>query len=80
MFQANVDEDGIFAEPVVEAFPEIARDYKKVVKNPMDFRTILEDRLPIYKSIRECQQDLILIIQNCMTFNVENSVYRNLAK
>jgi hypothetical protein len=35
----------------------------------MDFRTIEEERLQVYRNIAELQQDLILIFDNCIEFN-----------
>lgn len=67
--QRALDEDNLFDIPVVEAYPLVAHDYSKVVSNPMDFRTIEEERLQVYRNIAELQQDLILIFDNCIEFN-----------
>lgn len=48
----------MFAVPVVEKYPDLADLYHSVVKKPMDYRTIVEDRLPTYQSITELQDDL----------------------
>jgi hypothetical protein len=61
---SKVDKKGVFATPVVEALPKIAKLYKSKVKNRMDFRSIKEDRLPMYKSIDELRQDLLLVIEH----------------
>lgn len=45
----------------------------------MDFRTIEEERLQMYRSIRELQQDLVLTFRNCMQFNPDGE-YHELAK
>ena len=71
--QSNIDEGGNFAIPVVEAFPEISDDYLAKISNPMDFRTIEEDRLQLYHSIADLQEDLILVFSNCMNYNVPDS-------
>lgn len=71
--QKALDEDGIFHLPVAVAYPEIAQAYKKVVAYPMDFRTIVEDRLHLYHSIQELQDDLLLVFDNCIVFNQEGS-------
>lgn len=64
-----------FKIPVVEAFPAIKVAYRRVVKNPMDFRTIEEERLPIYESISQLQEDLILVFQNCVDFNGKDTEF-----
>lgn len=79
-FQSSMDPDDIFAVPVAEAFPEVAKDYLKVTKKPMDFRTIREDRLPWYKSANELREDLTLVFDNCITYNGEDSEYSLLAE
>ena len=55
--------------PVAESYPDIAQDYLSVIEEPMDFRTIEEDRLPVYRTIGELQQDLMLVFNNCLSFN-----------
>ena len=65
----------MFVAPVCEAFPEVADDYKAIVTEPMDLRTIEEERLPTYGRIDELQQDLILTLKNCCVFNGEGSDY-----
>ena len=59
----------------VEAFPAMKVAYRRVVKNPMDFRTIEEERLPIYESISQLQEDLILVFQNCVDFNGKDTEF-----
>lgn len=71
--QSTMDEGGNFAIPVIEAFPEITDDYLARVQNPLDFRTIQEERLQLYHSIHELQDDLILVFSNCMNYNVPDS-------
>mmetsp|Transcript_12541 Transcript_12541/g.19091 ORF Transcript_12541/g.19091 Transcript_12541/m.19091 type:complete len:114 (-) Transcript_12541:956-1297(-) len=70
-----MDSDGIFAAPVTELNPTIASEYLKKIKNPMDFRTIMEDRKPQYQKISELQDDLILTFDNCCVFNEGDKVY-----
>jgi hypothetical protein len=76
--QEAIDEDDVFAIPVSEAFPEIARAYSRATKEPMDFRTIREDRLPVYRTIDELRRDLHLVFNNCISFN-GNDEYGTLA-
>jgi hypothetical protein len=75
-----VDEDNSFALPVAEAFPGIADAYSEMIDEPMDFRTIEEDGLPMYRSIRELQNDLVKVFHNCIIFNGETNEYGQLAQ
>jgi hypothetical protein len=77
--QRALDEDNLFDIPVVEAYPSVAYDYAKVVSNPMDYRTIEEERIQVYRNIAELQQDLILIFDNCIEFNAAASEYGEFA-
>lgn len=61
--------------PVTEAYPESAEEYLKTVDDPMDFRTIVEERIPCYECISELQEDLILVFRNCTTFNEVGTEY-----
>ena len=54
---------------MLETYPGISAEYQELIEEPMDFRTIEEDRLPRYRSIRELQQDLMLVFNNCIYFN-----------
>ena len=71
--QSEADDQELFAIPVIEAFPEVAVEYAKVVKEPMDLRTI-KKRINRYKEIAELQDDLVLMFRNCCIFN-EGSEY-----
>jgi hypothetical protein len=71
--QKQFDIDEIFAIPVVEAAPEVAHLYNQTIDEPMDFRTILEDRVGSYNSIDELRHDLVLIFTNCIRFNAPES-------
>jgi len=62
-----------FAIPVAEAYPDLAESYLETIEQPMDFRTIQEERLPTYGSLHDLQNDLILVFQNCITFNPRKS-------
>jgi len=77
--QGELDTDEVFAVPVLEAVPDLADSYSAIVAEPMDFRTIQEERMPAYRSIRELQQDLLLVFRNCILFNEEGSPYAELA-
>ena len=77
--QRELDTFGFFTIPVVEAFPEVADEYSQAVEDPMDFRTIEEERLSTYGHISELQDDLILVFRNCCIFNENNPEYYNYA-
>ena len=77
---SNVDEDSLFAIPVAEAIPDLADDYEAVIAEPLDFRTIQEERLPRYRSITELQNDLITVFHNCIVFNGGTHEYGLLAQ
>lgn len=79
-FQRTLDEDAIFHIPVVEAYPELQKSYLQQIAQPMDFRTIEEERLWFYKSIAELQLDLILVFSNCMEYNDTDSPLYHTAK
>eukprot|EP00980_Cylindrotheca_fusiformis_P006268 scaffold1340_cov122-Cylindrotheca_fusiformis.AAC.11 len=69
----ELDEDDVFAVPVLETYPDIKDDYLAVVESPLDLRTIEEEHIQQYKSIRELQQDLTLVFKNCCIFNETGS-------
>jgi len=71
----HLDEDQLFALPVVEMYPELASRYLRVVQVPMDFRTIIEMKIHHYNEISELQDDLILVFKNCCLFNGEKNEY-----
>lgn len=69
------DAEGLFHIPVIEQYPEVAKSYLEKVNNPIDLRTIETERVPHYRVISELQDDLILMLQNCCTFNRVKSEY-----
>lgn len=75
-----IDLDGykFFYEPVTE---KEAPGYFAVIKRPMDFSTMrrkmLEDKYPYWTIFVE---DFELICQNCINYNLPNSIYWNEAK
>jgi Bromodomain len=77
--QKELDEEEIFHLPVASAYPEIAQAYLKTVAHPMDLRTIVQDQLTRYRSIRELQEDLFLVFDNCILFNEEGSSFHDTA-
>lgn len=75
-----MDENQMFSVPVVESYPELKESYLQRILEPMDFRTIEEDRLNYYLSICDLQQDLILVFRNCMAYNDTGSPPYNTAR
>jgi hypothetical protein len=70
---SEYDHDNVFSVPVVEAYPEIAASYTKIIKRPMDLRTIGEESIHTYESIAKLQDDLMLMFRNCCTYNGPDS-------
>ena len=75
----EADTEQIFATPVTEAFPEVADAYLNAISDPMDFRTIEEERLPAYQDMQELQDDLIQTFRNCCVYNGEGSDFYHYA-
>ena len=48
-------------------------DYPTIIKNPMDLSTV-KNRIVSYTSIEQYLHDIILIWDNCKTYNKLNSV------
>lgn len=69
------DHQGVFTVPVWESNPEIADAYLEAINEPMDLRTIEEERIPQYESIKELQDDLILMFGNCCDYNGIDSFF-----
>jgi hypothetical protein len=67
--QVQADVDNVFIVPVLETYPDLTDKYLALVENPIDLRTIAEDRVPEYQSISEFQKDLIQMFENCVIFN-----------
>lgn len=65
---------------MLESYPQMADDYLRIVRMPMDLATIEEERLNTYDSIRELQKDIVLIFRNCCSYNVALSNYWHYAK
>lgn len=69
-----------FLYPVVEAYPDIAESYLRIIKHPMDLSTVEEKlRAGRYRNDpRKLDQDIQLIFKNCLTYNQEFSgVYKS---
>lgn len=73
------DKGELFDRPVVEQLPEIEERYLKEVSEPMDFRTIEEERVHSYTSITQLREDLILVFENCITYNGAESKFGKIA-
>jgi Bromodomain len=73
VIQRDLDAEQLFWVPVAEAYPDLGDAYLAHISEPMDFRTIEEERLLYYTSITQLQDDLILVFRNCMDFNEPDS-------
>eukprot|EP00536_Pseudo-nitzschia_multiseries_P002298 jgi/Psemu1/322494/estExt_fgenesh1_pg.C_300048 len=73
------DRDGLFSKPVIEAYPDIADAYLSIIETPMDLRTIEEERVNIYSSIKMLQKDLIVMFRNCWLYNGQDSEFGAIA-
>ncbi|KAL3923359.1 MAG: hypothetical protein SGILL_001701 [Bacillariaceae sp.] len=74
------DEQTFFSLPVAEAHPDVADAYATMISEPIDLRTMAEERMHAYTSIKMLQDDLILMYRNCCTFNEPGSVYWEYAR
>jgi len=61
------DKEGIFEFPVTD---QIAPGYSTIIKNPMDLST-MKGKIDSneYTNVMEYRDDLILMCDNCMTYN-----------
>jgi len=72
------DLNNFFTSPVSDTF---APGYSNIIKEPMDFTTMrekIEDAK--YKSLEVFRYDFNLICNNCMTYNLPDTVYYKTAK
>ncbi|KAJ2449749.1 hypothetical protein EV183_004716 [Coemansia sp. RSA 2336] len=71
------DPRGVLSRPVTASE---APDYFEIIKQPMDFGT-MRDRLAAgqYADIESFERDLMLVVQNCMTYNKPATYYFQLA-
>ncbi|ETW46364.1 hypothetical protein PFMALIP_05606 [Plasmodium falciparum MaliPS096_E11] len=72
------DKKRIFLYPVnVQLVP----DYLNVIKEPMDFTTMKQKLQNFkYKSFQEFEKDVLLIINNCYTYNDPSTIYYKFAE
>ncbi|SPJ13114.1 bromodomain protein, putative [Plasmodium sp. DRC-Itaito] len=72
------DKKRIFLYPVnVQLVP----DYLNVIKEPMDFTTMKHKLQNFkYKSFQEFEKDILLIINNCYTYNDPSTIYYKFAE
>mmetsp|Transcript_7620 Transcript_7620/g.10948 ORF Transcript_7620/g.10948 Transcript_7620/m.10948 type:complete len:285 (-) Transcript_7620:159-1013(-) len=71
---------GPFREPVDWRGLELY-DYPKIIKKMMDLGTVKRKlERGVYKTAYECAQDIRLVWNNCMTYNMEGSDFWLLAK
>ncbi len=57
---------------MVEQYPEIAREYSKVIHRPIDLRTI-KQKIPTYHTFKEFDEDISLMYRNAENFNKQDS-------
>ncbi|KAI9468386.1 hypothetical protein BX667DRAFT_503411 [Coemansia mojavensis] len=71
------DPRGVLSRPVTASE---APDYFEIIKQPIDFGT-MRDRLAAgqYADIDSFERDLMLVVQNCMTYNKPATYYFQLA-
>ena len=73
-------DSGPFREPVDWRGLELL-DYPKIIKRLMDLGSVKRKlERGIYKSHKECADDVRLIWDNCMTYNADDSDFWRLAK
>lgn len=73
-------EADIFKEPVNYELLGLT-DYPKIIKKPMDLGTVKSNlENGFYKSSRSCLDDIQLIWDNCMLYNMEGSDIHKIAK
>jgi len=72
------DFNNFFASPVSDTF---APGYSNIIKDPMDFSTMREKIEDLkYKTFDQFRHDFNLICNNCMTYNLPETVYFKTAK
>jgi len=70
---ALLDRGGMFREPVdLEETP----DYLACISNPMDFSTMRKKvEAEKYSSIEAFEEDFLLVVSNCLTYNMEDTKF-----
>jgi hypothetical protein len=62
------------AGPFLEPVPREVEGYHEMIRHPMDLGTItMKLQRGLYPSVQHVHQDIMLMIQNCYTFNTEGS-------
>lgn len=62
------------AGPFLEPVPREVEGYHALIRHPMDLGTIgTKLQRALYPSVQHVHQDIMLMIQNCYTFNTEGS-------
>ncbi|KAJ2079734.1 hypothetical protein H4R24_003576 [Coemansia sp. RSA 988] len=71
------DPRGVLSHPVTEVE---APDYFQVITHPMDFATVRQKLLDSdYRDVDAFAADLLLVLNNCMTYNTPGTYYYQLA-
>jgi bromodomain-containing protein 7/9 len=72
------DKEDIFGLPVTDA---IAPGYSLIIKTPMDLSTMkAKIDSHAYSSVMEYRDDIILMCENCMTYNKIDTIYHGAAR
>jgi len=75
---AVLDKSGMFKEPVDL---EEAPDYLSCISHPMDFSTMGKKvEAEEYSSIEAFEEDFLLVVSNCLTYNMEDTKFWRAAK
>jgi len=74
----ELDKESVFKEPVdIVDVP----DYLSIVTQPMDFATMKQKiHLGAYETIEDFEADFRLVVNNCLIYNVETTIYYKAAK
>ena len=68
-----------FERPLKETHPMSWKVYQEEIKKPMDIKTIKEKRdKKLYKSFGSIDADITIMYQNCINYNVNQSIKPNL--
>ena len=71
LFITKMDLQGWFAFPVTD---QMAPNYSKIIDRPMDLSTI-RVKVQQYRCLEELSDDIELMFNNCMDFNIEGVYY-----
>mmetsp|Transcript_18791 Transcript_18791/g.43728 ORF Transcript_18791/g.43728 Transcript_18791/m.43728 type:complete len:112 (-) Transcript_18791:100-435(-) len=70
----DLDESGIFAEPVPDDVPDYDGHLALIGTERMDLGT-MKKQSRRYKSVAALRDDLTMMLRNCMTYNEPDSIF-----